>query len=473
VTQLSSKPDAAVRDAPLDGRLDQPLARSLASWVASCDPADLPEPARAVCRRLLIDVTGLCVAARHQDYVRAALRSAAGSGPATAIGHDGRLTPYDAALVNGTAAHGEDFDDTFEGGPVHAGAVVVPAVLAAVELRGLSGAAVVRGIAVGVELMCRMSLVAPQAIHKAGFHPTAVIGAPAAAAAVGATLGLPANAIAHALGISGSLSSGIIEYLADGSWTKRLHAGAAAQAGLRAALLAGAGFVGPATVFEGAHGFFKAFAPSRAPDFEPLLDRLGSRWWLETIAFKPYACGTMTQPFIDCAIRLAARGVAADDIVWLECEVGEGTIHRLWEPLGLKQSPPNGYAAKFSSPYCIAVGFLTAKAGLAEFTDERAVDPAIRRLAAKVRYVVDPENPYPKNFTGHIRATLKDGSVVEERQPQMRGGAHDPLPDAEFQAKFEDNARFGGWADDRIGRVLTALDQIVAGGAVDLAEARA
>ena len=452
--------------------LDQPLARTLASWAASTEAAEFPVAARAVCRRLLIDVTGLCVAARRQDYAKAALNSAAGGGPATAIGHERRLTPYDAALVNGIAAHGEDFDDTFEGGPIHAGAVIVPAVLAAAELRGLDGAAIVRGFAVGTELMCRMSLVAPQAIHNACFHPTAVIGAPAAAAAVGATLGLSADAIGHALGIAGSLSSGIIEYLADGSWTKRLHAGAAAQAGLRAGLLADAGFVGPATVFEGAHGFFKAFAPSRAPDFEPLLDRLGSRWWLETLAFKPYACGTMTQPYIDCALRLAARGVTADDIISLECDVAEGTVHRLWEPLGLKQSPPNGYAAKFSSPYCIAVGFLTGKAGLAEFTDERAIDPDIRRLAAKVRYVVDPNNPYPKNFTGHIRATLKDGSIVAVRQPNMRGGAHDPLSDAEFLAKFEDNGRFGGWADERIGRVLAALDRIVAGGPVDLAEAR-
>jgi hypothetical protein len=87
--------------------------------------------------------------------------------------------------------------------------------------------------------------------------------------------------------------------------------------------------------------------------------------------------------------------------------------------------------------------------------------------------VVDPANPYPRNFTGHIRMTLEDGSVVEESQPHMRGGAHDPLSDAEFQAKFEANARFGGWADARIGRMLAALDQIVAGGAVDMTEARA
>ena len=172
--------------------------------------------------------------------------------------------------------------------------------------------------------MCRLSLVAPQATHKAGFHPTAIFGAPAAAAAVGAAIGLGREEIARALGISGSLASGIIEYLADGSSTKRLHAGAAAQAGLRAAFLAEAGFTGPLSVFEGSHGLYKAFAPSKTPDFRPLIGGLGADWVVAGLAFKPYACGTMTQPFVDCAIRLAAEGVRADDIVSIACKVGEG-----------------------------------------------------------------------------------------------------------------------------------------------------
>src|SRR5688500_16539967 len=385
----------------------------------------LPGAVRTILRDLLIDVAGLCVAARNTDYIAAALASAASTGAATAIGHEGGFNPYDAALINGTAAHGEDYDDTFEGGPVHAGAVIVPAVLAVAEHRGLSGAGALKGIAAGVEIMCRMSLLAPQAIHRACFHPTAVIGAPAAAAAVATALGRHAAGIARAIGIAASLASGIIEYLADGSSTKRLHAGAAAQSGLRAGLLAEAGFSGPLTVLEGTHGFYKAFAPSRPPDFGKLVLGLGSDWVMETLAFKPYACGTMTQPYIDCAIVLAAAGVRAEDIVAMECEVGEGTVHRLWEPLHLKQAPPNGYAGKFSTPYCIAVAFLDGRAGFAQFTDARSQDEAVRALAAKVSYVIDPANPYPNAFTGHIRARLKDGTTREFRRSHMRGGAQE------------------------------------------------
>ena len=152
-----------------------------------------------------------------------------------------RSTAGGAAFVNGTAAHGEDFDDTFEGGPVHAGAVIVPAVLAVAEREKLAGADALRAIAVGVELMCRASLVAPKLIHKAGFHPTAVLGAMGAAAAVATLFNLSKSQFVNALGIAGSMASGIIEYLAEGAWTKRLHPGWAAQSGIRAADLARAG----------------------------------------------------------------------------------------------------------------------------------------------------------------------------------------------------------------------------------------
>src|ERR687895_2347786 len=132
------------------------------------------KPPREIVERLLIDVAGLCVAARNTDYVRAALGGWEASGRCTAIGHARALDAGGAAFVNGTAAHGEDFDDTFEGGPIHAGAVIVPAVLAACERHNPDGRMALIGIAVGTEVLCRLSLVVPKAVHKAGFHPTAV-----------------------------------------------------------------------------------------------------------------------------------------------------------------------------------------------------------------------------------------------------------------------------------------------------------
>jgi len=432
------------------------VAEDLAERIAALDPAKFPPRLKAKCADLLADIVGLCVTARNEDYVRATLGGLEDDGPCTAIGHQRALTAAGAALVNGTAAHGEDFDDTFEGGPIHAGVVVVPAVLAACERHGLGGSAALKGLAVGLEITCRLSLVAPKAVHKAGFHPTAVLGALGAAAAVSAALGLSARQTVDALGIAGSMAGGIIEYLAEGAWTKRMHPGWAAQSGIRAALMARAGFSGPRTVFEGAHGLFHGFAHTARGDYAALTGDFGRRWAAETIAFKLYPCGTMTHPYIDCARRLAKRGVKAADVMEMVCEVGEGTVHRLWEPLAAKQRPNNGYAGKFSTPYCIASGLVRGGVGLEAFTDAAVKEPAVLALAAKVKYVVDPKNPYPDNYTGHIRAVMRDGSVIEERQPHLRGGAREPLTSADIEDKFLRNARHGGWSDARAQAALTA-----------------
>jgi 2-methylcitrate dehydratase PrpD len=438
------------------------VAEHLAQKICALDAARLPEAVRAKCEDLLVDVVGLAVTARNEDYVKAALAGCDDDGPCTAIGHVRTLSAAGAALVNGTAIHGEDFDDTFEGGPVHAGAVIVPAVLAACERHGLDGRAALLGIAVGVETMCRLSLVAPTLTHKAGFHPTAVFGAMGAAAGVGAALKLTPRQMVDALGTAASMASGIIEYLAEGAWTKRLHAGWAAQSGLRAALLGRAGFLGPRTVFEGVHGFFHGFAHTTKGDYDALIGDFGTRWVTQTLAFKPYPCGTMTHPYIDCARRLGTR-IKADDVVEMVCEVGEGTVHRLWEPLAAKQKPANGYAGKFSTPYCVATAFVRGNVGLSDFSDAAVRDPAVIALAGKVRYRIDPQNPYPKNFTGHIRATLRDGTVVEERQPYLRGGAQEPLTRADIQDKFLLNAAHGGWTAARAAQALQHIGTLFEG----------
>ena len=227
-----------------------------------------------------------------------------------------------------------------------------------------------------------------------------------------------------------------------------MHAGWAAQSGLRAALMARAGFSGPRTVFEGTHGLFHGFAHTIDGNYDALLGDFGTRWVTETLAFKPYPCGTMTHPYIDCARRLAARGIKPEDITDIVCDVGEGTVHRLWEPLAAKQRPANGYAGKFSQPYCIATGLVRGNVGLGDFTDAAVKDP---RVLARCR-----EGPLPhRSGTIPIRTSSPatsarrstDGSVVEERQPHFRGGAKEPLTRADIEDKFALNCRHGGWDD--------------------------
>jgi 2-methylcitrate dehydratase PrpD len=126
----------------------------------------------------------------------------------------------------------------------------------------------------------------------------------------------------------------------------------------------------------------------------------------------------------------------------------------LWEPLSTKHRPPTSYAAKFSTPFCMAVGFIDRKAGFAQFTEPRVQDRAVLEMASKIRYRINPDDEYPGSFTGHLRAVLRDGSEREFRQPHMRGGAHAPLPAAELEAKFMDNTRYGGWSETTARRLL-------------------
>jgi 2-methylcitrate dehydratase PrpD len=409
----------------------------------------------------LLDFAGLSISAKDEEYIGAIKAGWDGEGSCTAFGHSKAYDAAGAAVINGTACHGEDYDDTFEGNPMHCTTVIMPAVLAACERYGRSGPDALKGVAIGMELMCRLALVAPTGMHRAGFHPTAITGALAATAGVSVALGLNAKQMTDALGVAGSMASGIIEYLAEGTWTKRLHPGWAAQCGIRAALMGQHGFAGPRTVLEGDHGLFFAFADHEIDrDFSHVTDGLGDKWWMENIAVKPYACGTMTQPFIDCAIRLAKEGLDHRNIDHIECNVGEGTVHRLWEVEKEKQRPTTPYSAKFSGQFCVAVGLVDQAAGLVQFTEEKISDPDILTVARKIKYVIDPNDEYPRNYSGHIRATLKDGSVREAHQPHLRGGVREPVNRVELETKFRANIAYAGWASsdaDRLEKVCTNL----------------
>jgi 2-methylcitrate dehydratase PrpD len=180
----------------------------------------------------------------------------------------------------------------------------------------------------------------------------------------------------------------------------------------------------------------------------------------------------MAHPYVDCARRLVREGLRPGDVAAIECRTAEGIVHRLWEPLAAKHEPPNGYAAKFSIPYAIAVGMLRGDAGLGEFEVAVVQDTAVRALSRKVRYVVDPDNPYPRRFTGHLRVTLRNGEVREASQGHFRGGREEPMPAAELEDKFIANCRYGGWDEERARRALPALRALPGMPRVDLSELR-
>jgi 2-methylcitrate dehydratase PrpD len=447
-----------------------PAARRLARFVASLRLAEVPGPVRAQAVDLALDTLGNALAASREGFGRAVIevaRALGGAPESAVIGSRARVAAANAVLAGATLAHGLDFDDTREDAIVHTGCVAVTTALAVGEAAGAGGPAALEALVGGVEVMCRIGLAVPGAFHARHFHPTAMAGGFAAAAVAGKLLGLDEDALTRAFGICGSQASGIIEYLADGSSTKRLHPGWAAHAGVTAALLARAGFTGPETVLEGAHGLYAAFAGGHDPArLDAQLASLGRAWELSELTLKPYPCGSIAQPYMDCALRLREqRGVKAADVAAVRCRTAAGPVPRLWEPLAAKRDPANGYAAKFSLPYLVAVMLVRGRAGLAEFTDEAARDPEVLAVARQVAYELDASIDYPRQFVGDVEVTLADGRVLRERQDRPRGGPDAPMGREALEAKFRGNARLA-LPDAQVERVIRQMRALPAAGSL-------
>ena len=420
-------------------------ARRLARFAASLSLDSVPPAIVTQATLLALDTLGNALAAVPEDFGRAVLDVAerlGGSPESTLLGRTTRVAAAHAVLANATLAHGLDFDDTREDAIVHTGCVAVTTALAAAEAAGASGRAMLEALIASVEVMCRVGLAVPGALHARHFHPTAITASFAAAAATGRLFGLSEDQLVQAFGICGSQASGIIEYLADGSWTKRLHPGWNAHAGVSATLLARAGFTGPETVLEGEHGLYAAFAGGHdARRLAGLLETLGQTWELSELTLKPYPCGSIAQPYMDCAARLrATHGVKAEQITAIRCRTAAGPVPRLWEPRTAKHAPPNGYAAKFSLPYLLASIFVRGRAGLAEFADAAVREPDVLRVAGRVTYELDATIDYPRQFVGDVEVRLADGRTLRERQDRPRGGPDAPLTREEIEAKFRGNA---------------------------------
>jgi 2-methylcitrate dehydratase PrpD len=416
------------------------LSEQLAAFALDLEWNDIPDDVRTLARGHLLDALGIALASSRTDFGAsvhgAGLALGAGS-ESTVIGFGTRLPAPSAALVNGTLAHGLDYDDTHIEAVYHATAPALAATLAAGEATGADGRSALVAFVVGLELGCRLAVAAPGAFHDRGFHPTALCGT-FASAAVAARLHDDARpALVNALGLCGSQAAGILELRE--SWLKRLHPGWAAHAGLVAATLGRHGFRGPATVFEGPHGFFASHLGRVPEGADSPAHELGSRWAARGIALKPYPCCHFVHAFVDAALVLRDQ-VRVDDIARIDCPLTARLQPLVGEPRERRIRPPTIYDALFSVPYAVALALVRGRVDLAAFYDEPLDDPAVLAVAAKAYCPDDPASDYPKHFPGEVRITLKDGRTLARREATSRGTPERRLSPAEIEAKFFQNA---------------------------------
>ena len=440
---------SAVRESSNRLASEQPEAGTapcLAAFARTLSFDEIPAEVRERARYLILDAVGIAFASSTYDFARrtsAAVERLAGDGASPVLAHPMRLPPRDAAMLNGFLVHGLDYDDTHSAGIIHATASTLPCALAAAVSENAPGRELLAAYIVGVEAAARLAAVAKGGFHQAGFHPTGVIGAFACALVAGRLMGLDAEALAMAQGITLSMAAGSLEFLEDGAWTKRLHPGWAAVSGLTAAGLARGGFVGASAPYEGRFGLYNNYLGQTRAEFADLdlaTAGLGSHWELMKVAVKPFPACHFAHACIDAAIALACdHDLEPGDITRVRARVPADVVKVVCEPIANKRRPANSYDAQFSIPYLVAAGLARRRFTLAELDDAALADRDILALAGKVDYEVDPDTDFPKFYSGELIVTTGDGRELRHREHVNRGAADRPISNSGVADKFVAN----------------------------------
>jgi 2-methylcitrate dehydratase PrpD len=420
-------------------------AQTLAEFTSRLDLDAIPAEVAEAAKLHLLDTLGCGLAAHPLGVAvegRQAMMELGGEPQATVIGLDAALPAPNAAFANAMLCHGLDFDDTHSDSVSHVSTVTGPAALAASEAAGATGREALAAIIAGNEVVTRLGMAASGAFHARGFHPTAICGVFGAAAAAARIAGLGAARTASALGIAGSMASGLFAYLEEGTPTKPIHPAWAAHGGLLAARLSALGAEGPTSVVEGKFGLYHAFlgATKDEVDVAGQLADLGERWETLRIAYKPYpACHFMHGSL--GATAEAAAGLSADDIEEIVVTVPAAGVSLVLEPAEVKVAPRTEYEGKFSLQYSTAAMIVHGRVGISTYSDEALTDPRVLDLARRVRYETKDYDTYPAAFPGGVRIRTRDGKLHEGDHPHQLGAPDNPMTADDVRAKFRENAR--------------------------------
>lgn len=422
-----------------DGAATMPLAREAAGRAAALRFADIPPEVVDIVETHLLDQlgVGLLAATLPRNRPLAALVSGLGtSGRATALGFATPAPAGAAALRNGALMHSLEYDGTHTASVAHAGSVAAPVALAVAEEAGASGADVLRAFVLGWEMFVRMGLAAPGAFGRRGFQFTAVGGPFAAALTAGLVMGLDSERITNALGIAGSQAGGVMEFVRDGATVKALHAGWPAHAGIVAARLAEAGMTGPASILEGAHGFYRAYIDdAEAPErLRRHLHTLGKHWHLSEAALKMHATCHYIQPFLECLEMLLGKGLDAREVASIHCEVPPGEESLICEPWAEKLAPVSAYQAKFSLPY--ALGALLTDGAVSVDTFEGPARPEVCAAGQCVTWSPMADGDFPNRYGARLTVTTHARQKLIAQVDDVRGTAGRPLAEGEALGKF-------------------------------------
>ena len=433
----------------------------LAEQVAATQYEDLPARTLHAFKRAFQDHLTCAIAGSAMPVSRALLdyfRDTDATRISTIIGSGVMLSPQNAALVNGTNTHGLDFDDGHTNGSAHPSGAIFPAVLAAAQQYQSSPQQIVLATVMGYDVMCRIAAAMHPATARRGWHNTPIAGVFGAAAAVSKLLELNAEQTRNALGLAGSFSGGLREYVEEGAEIKRIHPGKAARDGLLCAEFAKRGITGPHRVLEGRRGFFNVHAGGEVK-WDRLVAQLGERYEIENIYFKPYPCCRHYHAIIDGIVELRGQYLfKAHEVVRIDLglyAIGvSGHDHK---------HADNLLDAQMSAPVAAALATVDGEIAAHHFLPASLARAEVLRLIQTVDTRLDEEceRIYPGKRSGVVRVHLHDGRSLEKRVIEPRGETENPMSDADLRRKFTVNceAVVGKAKCERLSAVIWEFDR--------------
>jgi 2-methylcitrate dehydratase PrpD len=401
------------------------VTRRLAHYVVATRWGDVPSDVRHQAKRSMMNLFAVALAGCRTDPIEIALASLkefSGGRQATLIGRTERIDALSAAFLNAAAANVHDFCDTHLATVIHPTAPVAPALLALAELREVSGPDLLLAFILGNEVQARIGLAISPHHYEKGWHITSTCGVFGAAAGSGKLLGLDERQLVSALGTASTQSSGLCECL--GMPAKSVSVGNAARNGLWSALLAARDFDGPAEPLAGRQGFYNAMGD--APDLSRVTQGLGETWELMATSYKPYPCGFVIHPVLDCMLDWR-RDHRQAEVARVVLRGNPLLAHRA-DRLEIS----TGREAQVSVQHAVAAALVFGQAGLDQFTDACVNDARVKALRRKIEVVRDPSF---STVAAAVEITA-DGKVHHLSQSAARGSDANPLSDKDLEQKL-------------------------------------
>lgn len=420
------------------------ITQNLAKYCHGLKFRQLPEEVIDRVKYFFLDFIGVACRGSKEDSSQSMFRfvreTGSGNRGGVIIGTKERAPFVYAALANGTSSHAIEMDDVNNEASLHPGVVVFPAAFGTSEMFGSDGKSFIEAVVLGYEVIIRLGkALGPENTYRRGFHPTAICGTFGSSVTASKLMGLNEEEMVSAMGIAGSQAAGSMEYLAQGAWTKRFHAGWAAHSGMIAAQLARRGFQGPTSIIEGRDGFLHAY--SNGADASKVLEGIGSGFEILRTSVKPHACCRYMQPPIDGVLKIVRENdLRPDQIGKVRLGILRAGAPLIAEPIENKYRPQSIVEAQFSMPFGAAVAVLYRKAGLGEFHLSKINSEKVKRMMRQVECMVDPDldQTFPKQWCATAEIFTKDGKRYFTKIEYPKGDPENPLSWEELIKKFHD-----------------------------------